>query len=156
MSMSNNIIPPFLTLPVELVYRILDKLNQLTILLSVRNVCARLNVITDTYYRYQVNLSFIFKSEFHHLPNDAQFYSLLSWAIDQIEYHLMLLGLSIFFALETITKRNIIMLSYIQLSTGDFFVSDDSLIAMLRSESHVAILNLQRIYIYTESFLNTE
>lgn len=41
-------------LPVELVYRILDNLDQQTIFLSCRNVCTRLNAITDTYRRYQV------------------------------------------------------------------------------------------------------
>ncbi|CAM2718678.1 unnamed protein product [Rotaria socialis] len=44
---------PFLTLPVELVYRILDNLDELTILCSARNVCVRLNTITDAYHRYQ-------------------------------------------------------------------------------------------------------
>ncbi|CAF3430385.1 unnamed protein product, partial [Rotaria sp. Silwood2] len=42
-----------LTIPVDIVYRILDKLNDLTIIVSVRNVCERLNSITDTYHRYQ-------------------------------------------------------------------------------------------------------
>jgi hypothetical protein len=42
------------TLPAELVYRILDNLDQLTIVLSCRNVCTRLNAITDTYHRYKV------------------------------------------------------------------------------------------------------
>lgn len=42
-------------LPVELVYCILDNLNPLTILLSVRNVCKRLNAIIDTYTPYKVN-----------------------------------------------------------------------------------------------------
>jgi hypothetical protein len=45
-----------LTIPVELVYRILDQLDELTILLSARGVCKRLNLITDTYYRYQVTV----------------------------------------------------------------------------------------------------
>ncbi len=49
------------TLPVELVYRILDHLNEETIFWSLRNVCQRLNDITDTYHRYQVNFSFIFQ-----------------------------------------------------------------------------------------------
>ncbi len=49
-----------LQLPVELLYRILDNLDELTILLSMRNVCIRLNAITDTYHRYQVYCSFIF------------------------------------------------------------------------------------------------
>jgi len=52
--MSDKFIPSLLTLPVELVYRILDNLDQLTILLSVRDVCIRLNTITDTYHRYKV------------------------------------------------------------------------------------------------------
>ena len=52
-----------MTTPGELVYRILDNLDQETIFWSVRNVCARLNAITDTYYRYQVKLTFIIKSD---------------------------------------------------------------------------------------------
>ncbi len=49
-----------LQLPVELLHRILDNLDELTILLSMRNVCIRLNAITDAYHRYQVYCSFIF------------------------------------------------------------------------------------------------
>ncbi|CAF4428045.1 unnamed protein product, partial [Rotaria magnacalcarata] len=41
------------SLPIELVYRILDNLDDLTILMSLRNVCSRLNLIIDTYHRYQ-------------------------------------------------------------------------------------------------------
>jgi hypothetical protein len=52
------------TLPVELVYRILDHLNDKTIFLSLRNVCQRLNTIIDSYHRYQVNYSFIFQVSF--------------------------------------------------------------------------------------------
>ncbi|CAF4715950.1 unnamed protein product, partial [Rotaria sp. Silwood2] len=42
-----------LTIPVDIVYRILEKLDDLSLILSVRNVCERLNIITDTYHRYQ-------------------------------------------------------------------------------------------------------
>jgi hypothetical protein len=59
--MSNNFIPFLLTLPVKLLYRILDNLDQLTILLSLRNVCIRANTIIDTYHRYQVNFTFFLK-----------------------------------------------------------------------------------------------
>ena len=52
--MSDNIPKRLHTLPVELVYEILDQLDPLTIFFSCRNVCARLNAITDTYARYQV------------------------------------------------------------------------------------------------------
>jgi len=42
------------TLPVELVYRILDHLDNESIFLSCTNICRRLNDIIDTYHRYQV------------------------------------------------------------------------------------------------------
>lgn len=45
----------FQTLPVELIYRILDYLDNVTILLSCRNVSTRLNHITNSYHRYRVN-----------------------------------------------------------------------------------------------------
>ena len=46
----------FQTLPVELIYRILDYLDNVTILLSCRNVCTRLNNITNGYHRYRVKV----------------------------------------------------------------------------------------------------
>ncbi len=61
--MSKKITPYFLILPIELVYRILDNLDELTILLSMRNVCTRLNAITDTYHRYQVMFRWFFSSQ---------------------------------------------------------------------------------------------
>lgn len=42
-------------LPVELVYRILNHLDLFEILVSMRNVCQRLDQIVDTYDQYQVN-----------------------------------------------------------------------------------------------------
>jgi hypothetical protein len=65
----NNMAPSLHSLPVELVYRILDNLDDKTILISCRDVCTRLNEITDTYHRYQVILGFTIKSHFHHLYN---------------------------------------------------------------------------------------
>jgi F-box domain len=65
--MSDKITLSLHTLPVECVYCILDNLDELTILLSVRGVCTRLNAITDTYHRYQVNFTSIFKLDFHRL-----------------------------------------------------------------------------------------
>ncbi|CAF2223523.1 unnamed protein product [Rotaria magnacalcarata] len=49
---------PFMTLPVELVYQILDNLDEFTILCSARNVSVRLNTITDAYHRYQTLTTF--------------------------------------------------------------------------------------------------
>ena len=58
-SISTKMPPSLHTLPVELVYRILDNLDDITIVLSCRNVCVRLNAITDAYHRYQVLFHFI-------------------------------------------------------------------------------------------------
>jgi hypothetical protein len=65
--MSDKVTPSLITLPIELVYRILDNLNGLTILFSVRNVCTRLNAIIDTYNERQVNFCFIVKPDFSYL-----------------------------------------------------------------------------------------
>ena len=55
--MSNNLIPSLVNLPVHLVYHILDQLDPLDILLSVRDMCTRMNRITDVYRPYQVNFT---------------------------------------------------------------------------------------------------
>ncbi|CAF0863842.1 unnamed protein product [Adineta ricciae] len=43
----------FSTLPVELVYRIMDHQNGRTLFCSMQNICRRLNQILSTYQRYQ-------------------------------------------------------------------------------------------------------
>jgi len=53
--MSNEVLLSLLTLPIEFVYRVLDNLDELTILFSARDVCTRLNAIIDIYHRYIVN-----------------------------------------------------------------------------------------------------
>ncbi|CAF1357999.1 unnamed protein product [Rotaria sordida] len=52
--MKDKAIHSFLTLPVELVYRILDKLDTFTILCSMLNVCTRINVIVDDYRQHPI------------------------------------------------------------------------------------------------------
>jgi len=56
--MANKTSSSFHTLPVELIYRILDHLDGSAILLSLRNVCIRINAIIDTYQPYQVYFCF--------------------------------------------------------------------------------------------------
>jgi hypothetical protein len=55
------------TLPIELVYRILDNLDYRHIFLSCRNVCRRLNGIIDTYHRYKVIIDSIMALYSYHL-----------------------------------------------------------------------------------------
>ena len=63
--MPDNNIASLIALPIELIYRILDHLTPHDILLSVSNVCERLNSITDFYDRYQVNFTSDFSLNFH-------------------------------------------------------------------------------------------
>ena len=56
------------TLPIELVCRVLDHLEHADIFLSVREVCSRLNAITDTYQPYQVPILFILHKIFETAP----------------------------------------------------------------------------------------
>ena len=53
--MSSQINLTFLTLPVELVYRILDHLDDWSLICSIRNVSTRINRIIDNYDRYLVS-----------------------------------------------------------------------------------------------------
>ena len=55
LTMSDKIISSFQTLSVELVYRIMDHMHDLTIVCSMINVCSRMNTIVDTYHRCLVN-----------------------------------------------------------------------------------------------------
>lgn len=52
-------------LSVELIHQILDKMDYFTILCSARNVCTQLNIITDSYLRYQVSFTFQMRSDFY-------------------------------------------------------------------------------------------
>ena len=53
--MSDKCVSNLHTLPVELVNRILDHLNNQDILWSMENVCTRINAIVQIYLPYQVN-----------------------------------------------------------------------------------------------------
>ena len=73
MSMSTQMALSLHTLPVELVYRILDNLDDKSMFLSSYNVCTRINTIIHTYHRYQVIFVFIMKSYPHHLGSMLSF-----------------------------------------------------------------------------------
>jgi len=71
--MAGNAAPSLVTLPVEIVYRILDNLHEINILLSIRDVCRRLNAITDSYHRYQVNFHRYLQIRFSSIPRYQSF-----------------------------------------------------------------------------------
>jgi hypothetical protein len=72
--MSDKIMAPFLTLPVELVYRIFDQMNDWTILCFMQNVCTRIDTILDTYHRYQVNYFFNLMFHFQRIIHSHNLY----------------------------------------------------------------------------------
>ena len=51
-----QIIMSLVELPVHLIHRIFDDLRPQDIVMSALNVCSRLNLITASYYPYQVNM----------------------------------------------------------------------------------------------------
>ncbi|CAF4195086.1 unnamed protein product [Rotaria magnacalcarata] len=51
--MSEKVSWSLLTLPIDIIYRILYQIDNFTIFCSIRGVCARVNAILVTYYRYQ-------------------------------------------------------------------------------------------------------
>jgi len=99
-AMSTKATLSLLTLPVELVYRILDNLDSLTILLSVRGVCTRLNLISDTYHPYQVNFIFLLQCHLHLF----QTYCLLEIQIMNM-FHEQIFSRSCFKSLSSILMR---------------------------------------------------
>ena len=66
-SFINKMVWSLHTLPVHLIYRILDNVDDFTMIVSCRNICKRLNDVTDSYYRYQVILDFIRNSVFQYV-----------------------------------------------------------------------------------------
>ncbi len=66
---SVNMVSSLLTLPVELVYRILDDLDVKTIFLSLINVCTRFNTIIDIRWISALFLNLVY----HHLRNIVHF-----------------------------------------------------------------------------------
>lgn len=53
--MSEKVFLSLDTLPVEILYRILDNLDHFTILCSMETVCTRINAVIASYYPYQVS-----------------------------------------------------------------------------------------------------
>lgn len=56
------------TLPIDMIYRILDHLDGKTLFLSIRNVCQYINAVIDSYYPYQVEFHFLSYSNKDLLP----------------------------------------------------------------------------------------
>ena len=50
------------TLPIDIIYRIFDHLNEKDLFMSINNLNQRLNAILNSYQRFQVNLTNILTS----------------------------------------------------------------------------------------------
>lgn len=51
-----SLVPTLLTVPIEIVYRILDHLDDYALFCCAQNVCTHLNDIINTYNRYNVSI----------------------------------------------------------------------------------------------------
>jgi hypothetical protein len=100
--MSHNIDPSLLTLPIELVCRILDQLDPLDILCCVRDVCTRINAITDTYLPYQVKVSFAFEEISEKITHGDPPVSKVTWEVGRSIFpnHCSYLSTGIYWALR--------------------------------------------------------
>ncbi len=67
MIMSTKYNSSLLTLPVEILYHIIDYLDTPTIFLSLSNVCTYFRAISNTYNRYQLDFNSISKPYFHRI-----------------------------------------------------------------------------------------
>ncbi len=109
--MSNNMKSSLLTLPVELVYRILDNLNGRQIFFSLSNVCTRINAIIHSYQPYKVYFYFIAEINFScpstilyskniHIHQSSSLFSLVSeYSFTEI---LLLRNSFVFFSLSAV------------------------------------------------------
>ncbi len=65
--MSNTFTASLLTLPVEILYHIIDYLDTPVIILSLSNVCTYFRAISNTYNRYRLDFNSISKPDFHRI-----------------------------------------------------------------------------------------
>lgn len=65
--MSNTYTASLLTLPVEILYHIIDYLDTPVIILSLSNVCTYFRAISNTYNRYRLDFNSISKPDFHRI-----------------------------------------------------------------------------------------
>ncbi len=56
--MADQLKPSLLTVPIELLYRIFNYLDDFHIFCTMRNICTHMNTIIDDYRRYKVESLF--------------------------------------------------------------------------------------------------
>lgn len=107
------------TLPIELLYRIFDILDNETILFQFRNVCKRFYFVIQTYNQYKLNFQSISKSSFHSICRLIQPENVSSLTLsndnqtpDQIKLFLLLFNIEQFTRLRSLTL--------IQIDENDF------------------------------------
>ena len=108
--MSNNFIPTLYTLPVEILYHILDDLDAQTILCSFRHTCRQFRAVVNSYNRYIVNFQSISKPDFDricHLIDPSRVTTLIlsenGQTFDQIQLFLSYFRLSQFNRLHSLS-----------------------------------------------------
>jgi len=57
--------PSLHTLPVDIVYRILDHLTGKDLFISASNICQRLNAVQTSYHRFRVSAQYYYFATLH-------------------------------------------------------------------------------------------
>ncbi|CAF3779503.1 unnamed protein product [Rotaria sp. Silwood1] len=111
---ANINIPSLSTLPVELIYRILNMLDNETILFSFGNVCKRFRSIIHTYNQYKLNFQSVSKPYFHSICSLIHPENIISLTLsndnqtpNQIKLFLLFFQIQQFICLRSLTLIDI-------------------------------------------------
>ncbi|CAF0828893.1 unnamed protein product [Adineta steineri] len=111
---TKNHTPSICTLPVELIYRILDTLDNETILFSFGYTCKRFQTIIHTYKQYKLNFKLISKRYFHLICHSIHPENIISLTLsnnkqtpDQIKCFLSIFSIQQFIRLRSLTLNKI-------------------------------------------------
>ncbi|CAF2808808.1 unnamed protein product [Rotaria sp. Silwood2] len=90
------------TLPVELIHRIFNSLDEQTIILSLRYVCKRFYTIVNVYDHYKLNFESILKSNFDRICRFIQLENVISLTLS--DEHMTPGQIQLFFSLFHIER----------------------------------------------------
>ena len=91
--MSGNVLVSLTNLSVEILYRIFDESDGVTIFLSVRDVCQQFRAAIDTYHRYELDMASLFKPNFRRLLHLIRSECVTGFSLSDIEMPLEQIGL---------------------------------------------------------------
>ena len=136
--MSRNTNQTLLSLPIEVIHRILDHLDSFDILISLHGVCAHLDAIIDNHVPYQVTVAFVSKHDRISMQSIA-WVTVSDWTLRKDSSHTIFVVLNVFL---------------VDLSTGTFITQPRLTIfpkiQCKRSDKNTVILVRASSFIYEQ------